>query len=110
MLYLFGPVSLTDTGKTAQGELYVKDSPRNWNSFTNSIEAVFQDELRGEEFWYQGTDPNMPKTWSEKCRDTIRRISSGVPVLYENPERLINYIHRRRAELGLPPVDGNMSE
>jgi len=95
-----------DLGKTEAGELYVKDSCRNWNDFTENLETTFQKEIRGEEFWYRSiASPNPPKTWPESWGYSIRRIEEGKPVLYENPQRLIDYIHHRRAELGLPPVE-----
>jgi len=106
MIYLFLPMSMTDIGKTESGALYVKDSRRNWSNFTNDIESSFQKEFGGEEFWYRSiASPNPPKTWPTWWKYTIQRMRIGEPVLYENPERLISYIHRRRAELGLPSVE-----
>jgi uncharacterized protein YceK len=105
-IYLFLPMNMTDQGKTSEGELYVKDSRRNWNTFINSAESSFQKEIRGEELWNPNFTPvGQPKTWPEFWGENIRQIRLGEPVLYENPERLTNYIHERRAELGLPPAE-----
>ena len=105
MIYFFLPLSDLDTSVNSSGEVYVKDSQRNWIEFTKSIERSFQKELNGEEFWYRSIDsPNPPKTWPEATGYFIQRIRTGKPLLYENPDRRIEYIHRRRAELGLPPV------
>lgn len=105
-MHMFLPIDMMDTGKTETGELYVKDSERNWNEFTSGVESSFQKEIRGEEFWHEHyTIPNPPKTWTEGWAYNIRRMRNGDPVLYKNPQRRIDYIHRRRAELGLPPIE-----
>jgi len=101
---MFIPMDMMDTGKTEAGELYVKDSQRNWDDFITGIEASFQKELRGEKLWAPHFEPvDQPQTWPGFFGKSVRQIREGNPVLYENPERLIAYIEKRRAELGLPP-------
>jgi hypothetical protein len=89
------PYHQVDFGKTPEGKIFIRDTPRTWAYFTDGYNKAITAELEGQEI-YGGM-----KSWSENWLRVFNSLRNDDQ---ENPDKYITYIVERRREFGLPEI------
>jgi hypothetical protein len=89
------PYESVDFGKTRDGRLLIKDTPRTWSEMKAQLDRHLGDEKKA--LRPQGGSPN----WNDFWLNTFKTWRDGI---LENPERYVGYIVQRRRELGLSEI------
>jgi hypothetical protein len=89
------PYDEVDYGKNADGETYLRDTPRTWGFLTSQTDEAVRSELEGK------PPGGGFASWNEKWVKGIEDLRSGY---VENPEKYIDYIIEERREAGLREI------
>jgi len=96
---LFNTDPMVDTQKDEEGNLMLRDTPKNWDFFKQTTDMRIENEKTGKE-------APGGLSWNEHW---LRRIKVNEES-QENPEKYITYIIESRRKAGLPELEGYSSE